>query len=110
MALAPRTVQNTLACVPHAGPFETGANHSLASGFDDARADKQVLAAKVRVARARGIGFKVGGLAASLFENFRVGGKDGTKRAYQLFDFSLVEPALLVHLHPGFLGHGLVGM
>jgi len=47
MALAPRTVQNTSACVPHSRPLAAGADDSLAAGFDDACADEQLLRAEL---------------------------------------------------------------
>jgi hypothetical protein len=49
----------------HAGLLEAGADDGLASGFDDARANKQVLATKLRVAHTRGT-LKVNCLDANL--------------------------------------------
>jgi len=104
MALAPRTVQNIPDC------FQPGADHSLAPGFDHPRADKQVLAAKLGKAHALGISLEVAGLGANLLGHLGIGGNDGTKRNHQLFDFALVEQASLVHLHPDFLVHLVIGM
>jgi hypothetical protein len=42
----------------HAGLLEARTDDGLASGFDDARADKQMLAAKLGVAYALGISLK----------------------------------------------------
>jgi hypothetical protein len=57
----------------HAGLLEAGADDGLASGFDDARADKQVLAAKLGVAHALGISFKIICLDAQFLDNFWIG-------------------------------------
>ena len=48
-------------CPEDVGPFEPRADYGFASGFDDAGADKQVPAAKLRVAHAFGISLQVGG-------------------------------------------------
>ena len=46
-------------CPEHSRPLETGADHSLAAGLDDARADKQVLAAELGIAHADSIPLEV---------------------------------------------------
>ena len=76
----------------HAGLLEPGADYGLASGFDDARAEKQVLAAKLGVAHALGISLKAICLDADLF------------------DLPLVQQSPLVLLHPGILFRSVVGM
>jgi hypothetical protein len=53
--------------------FEAGADHVFAAGLDDARADEQVLAAKLWIAHALGISLKVVGLGANLLQKFGVG-------------------------------------
>jgi hypothetical protein len=57
----------------HAVLLEAGADDGLASGFDDARADEQVLAAKLGVADALGISFKIICLDAQFLDNFWIG-------------------------------------
>ena len=104
MALAPRTVQN----IPEL--FEAGSDHGFASGFDHARTDEEVLAAELGIAHALGIPLKVVGLGADLFRDFGIAGRDGAERGHELFDFSLVQQALLVELHPGFLLSFVVGV
>jgi hypothetical protein len=59
-------------CSEHAEPFEPGADYGFASGFDDAGADKQVLAAKLRVAHAFGISLQVGGFDVDLLDEIGV--------------------------------------
>ena len=78
LALARRTVQNTLACVPHAGLFEAGADDRSTSGFDDAGAEEEVLAAEVRVAHAGCVALEVVGLGAKLVPPLGIGGRDGS--------------------------------
>jgi hypothetical protein len=46
----------------HAGLFEAGTNHALATGFDDTGADKQVLASDFGVSHAFGVALKVSSL------------------------------------------------
>ena len=60
-------------CPEHAGLFEAGTDYGFASGFDDAGADKQVLAAELGVAHALGISLKVVCLDANLLDDFRIG-------------------------------------
>ncbi len=74
----------------HAGLLEAGADYGPASGFDDARADKQVLAAKPGVVHALGISLKVICLDANLFDDFRMGGIDGAQREGQFFDLPFI--------------------
>ena len=57
----------------HAGLLEPGTYYGLASGFDDTRADKQVLAAKLGVAHALGVSLKVICLDTKLFDDFGIG-------------------------------------
>ena len=57
----------------HAGLLEPGTDYGLASGFDDAGADKQVLAAKLGVAHAFGFSLKVCGFDAQLLDDFGIG-------------------------------------
>ena len=57
----------------HAGLLETGADDGLASRFDDARADKQVLAPKLGVKHALGISFEIICLDAQFLDNFWIG-------------------------------------
>ena len=57
----------------HAGLFETLADHGLAAGFDDAKADKQVWVTKLGVAHAFGISLQVGGFDAKLLDDFGIG-------------------------------------
>ena len=107
MALAPRTVQN----IP--GAFEAGSDHGFASGFDDARAHEEVLAAELGVAHALGIPLKIVCLGADLLRDFGVAGFEGAERAHELFDFPLVQQALLVESSSspfaGLHGWGTVG-
>ena len=77
MAFAPRTVQNTFACVPHAGLLETGTDYGLAARLDHTRADEKVLSAKLGVAHALRVPFKVVGLNADLPIHLGIGGRDG---------------------------------
>src|SRR5450432_676758 len=46
-------------CPEHAGLLETRADDSLASGFDDTGADKEVLRSKLGVAHALGVSLEV---------------------------------------------------
>ena len=94
----------------HPGSFETGADHGLAAGLNDAGADEQVLAAELGIAHALGVVFEVTGFAANLLGSFVVGGIDGAKRLHQRFDFSLVQGAFLMDLHPGLLVRGVIGV
>src|ERR1039458_7274572 len=57
----------------HAGLFETRADYGFAAGFDDARADEQMLGAECGVAHALGVFLKVVGLDADLFRQLRIG-------------------------------------
>lgn len=104
MALAPRTVQNMPDCL------RREPTTALHPGFDNIRADKEMLAAELCVAHAGCIFLKVVGLDTNLLEDFRIGGVDGGQRENQLFDFSLVKESLLVDLHPDFLAPFVVGM
>src|SRR5882724_4384510 len=97
-------------CPEHPRLFEAGTDHGLAASFDDSRADKEVLEAKLGIAHALGISFKVVRLGANLVDHFGICGNDGTKCEYQLFDFALVEQPPLVDLHPSFLVHFVIGM
>jgi hypothetical protein len=96
-------------CPEHARLLEAGTDYGFASRFDDARADKQVLAAKLGVAHAFGISLKVACLDANLLDYLRIDYIDGAQREDQLFDFSLVQQPLMF-LHPSFLLHGVVGV
>ena len=62
-----------------------------------------MLATKLGIAHALRISFEVIGLGANLLGHLRMSRADGPQRAHQFFDFSLVQQALLVDLHPGFL-------
>jgi tetratricopeptide (TPR) repeat protein len=53
---------------------------------------------------------KAGSFDAKLLSHFGIGRVDGAKRAHQLFDFPLVQQALLVNLHPGFLAALVTGV
>ena len=75
----------------HPRLFEPGTDYGLAPGFDHPRADKEVLVTKLGIAQARCVSLKVVGLDANFLDHFGVGGNDGMKGAYQLFDFPLVE-------------------
>jgi hypothetical protein len=57
----------------HAGLFQAGTDDSLASGFDDTRADEQVLTAELRVPHTFGISLKVVCLSADLIRNIGIG-------------------------------------
>ncbi len=57
----------------HTGLFEAGTDDGSATGFDHAGADKQVLAAKLGVAHARGVALKVIRLNANLFQKVGIG-------------------------------------
>src|ERR1039457_3686116 len=78
--------------------------------FCPCRADKEVLTAELGITHARCISRKVIRLGANLLDHFGIGGYEGTKRDYQLFDFALVEQATLVDLHPSFLVGVVIGM
>jgi hypothetical protein len=54
----------------HAGLLEAGADDGLASRFDHARADKQVLAAKLGVTHALGISLEIICLDAQFLDNY----------------------------------------
>ena len=54
----------------HAGLFEARTDYGFRSGFNDTRADKQVPAAKLRVANALGISLKLICFDAKLFDDF----------------------------------------
>jgi len=73
IALAPRTVQNTLACVPQSGLFAVGTDYGLAASFDDTGADEQVLTTEFGIAHALGVVVKVTGLNADPFRQLRTG-------------------------------------
>jgi len=53
--------------------FQAGTDDSLASGFDDTRADEQVLTAELRVPHTFGISLKVVCLSADLIRNIGIG-------------------------------------
>jgi len=74
-------------CPELAGLLEAGTDHGFASRFDDARADKQVLATKLGVAHALGISLKATGLDANFLDNFRMGCMDGAMRKDQFSIF-----------------------
>ena len=59
-------------CPEHAGLLEAGTDYCFAARFDDAGADKQVLAAKLGVAHAFGISLQVGGFDADLLDEVGV--------------------------------------
>ena len=61
----------------HSRPFETGSDHGFASGFDDARAHQEVLAAELGVAHALRISLEVVCLGANLLRDFGVAGFEG---------------------------------
>jgi len=69
-----------------------------------------VLTAEFWIAHAFRVSLKVIRLDANLLDHFRIGGNDGTKCGYQLFDFALVEQTFLVDLHPRFLIQFVIGM
>src|SRR5665811_2528842 len=75
----------------HAGLFEASTDYGFAPGFDNAGADKEMLAAELWVAHAGCILGKVVRLDTELLDDFRVGGGDGAQGENQLFDFSLVK-------------------
>src|SRR3954469_20625148 len=85
-------------CAPdrpeHPGSFETGTDHGLAAGLDDARADKQVLSAELGISHPFRIPLEVIRLGANLLGHFAIGGVDRSKRAHQLLDFAFVEQSL----------------
>ena len=60
----------------HPRLFETCADHRLAACFDDARADKQVLAAKLGIAHTLCISLEVVCLGANLVGYLETGGVD----------------------------------
>src|ERR1039457_1175972 len=93
----------------HAGLFETRADYGLAAGFDDTRADEQMLCAEFGIAHALGIFLKVVGLNADLFRQLRIGRNDGTKRGHQIFNLPLIQQRVLMDNHPAFLLSLLVG-
>ena len=97
-------------CPKHSGPLETGTDHGLATGFDDAGTNKQMLASKFGIAHAVSVPREVVGLDTNLLEYFGIGGIDDAKLANQLFDFALVEQPFLVDLHPGFLFDLAIGV
>src|SRR5439155_12776574 len=61
----------------HSRTFETGSDHGFTSGFDDARAHKEVLATKLGIFHPLRVALKVVGLAAYLLDDFRMAGRDG---------------------------------
>ena len=79
----------------HARLFKSRTDDGLATGLNDTRADKEVLRAKLGVAHALGVSFEVIRFAANLFAHLGIGGMDRAKRRQQLFDFALIEPALV---------------
>ena len=87
----------------HARPFQAGTDHRLAARFDDARAHKEVLAAKLGIAHALCVLLKVVRFAADLLGDFGRVGLDQAQGAHQLFDLALIQQALLVNVHPSFL-------
>lgn len=60
----------------HSRPFQAGANHGFAAGFDHARSHKQVLAAKLRIAYALRVLLKVVRLGADLLGDFGKADRD----------------------------------
>src|ERR1700723_1470236 len=87
----------------HSRLFETRAGHRLASSFNHTRANKQVLAAKFGITHPLSIPREAIGLGANLLVQGGLADVDGPERAYQFFDFPLVQQAFLVALHPSFL-------
>src|SRR5271166_1211668 len=68
----------------HAGLFEASTDYGFAPGFDNAGADKEMLAAELWVAHAGCILGKVVRLDTELLDDFRVGGGDGAQGENQL--------------------------
>ena len=73
-------------CPEYAGLLEARPDDRLASRFDDPRADKQVLAAKLRVAHTLDVSLKIICLDAQIHDNFWIYCIDGPKRDDKFFD------------------------
>src|ERR1017187_5390558 len=94
----------------HSRKLETAADDGFAPGFDDARADKEMLLAKLRVAHALGILLEIFRLDPNLVGDLRTGGFDRPQRNDKFLDLPLVEQSLLMDVHPGFLLYFVVGI
>jgi len=81
----------------HAGSFKATADHCLASGFDNARPNEQLLVAELRITHSRGIAFEVISLHAELVCQQWIGTFRAAQIAHELLDFADIELAL-----PGF--------
>src|SRR5690348_10648250 len=67
-------------CKEHARAFETRTDDRLASSFDDAGANKQMLTAILGISHALRVALKVFGLGADLLGNFGIVGIDRIDR------------------------------
>src|SRR5947209_5458179 len=79
-----------------AGLFEAMTDDSFAAGFDDARADEQVLLAELGVVHASGVGGKIVGFVADLLRQVGIGGVHGMKRGDEFRDVAFIEPTFLM--------------
>src|ERR1700692_5035827 len=87
----------------HSRSLETRTDHCFAAGFDYPRTHEQVLATELGITHPLRISFEVMGLDTNLLGQEGIAGGDGSQHTHQLFDFSFVQQALLVDLHPSFL-------
>src|SRR5208283_3357899 len=92
----------------HSRTFEARSDHGFASSFDDAGTDEEVLAAELGVAHALGVPFEIIGFRADLLRDCGMAGGEGAEHAHELFDFPLVQQALLVKLYPGLQLRGII--
>jgi hypothetical protein len=77
----------------HAGLLEPGTDHSLASGLDYTRSDKEMLPAKLGVTNAIRVPLEAFRLCANLVGHLGIAEIDGAQSDHELFDFALAEPS-----------------
>lgn len=81
----------------HAGPFETGTDYGLTTGFDDARADEQMPAAEFWRLHAPGVSLEVIGFQSNLLNHCGMGGVERANGGHQLLDFAFASLGLFLH-------------
>src|SRR3984957_4628034 len=81
----------------HTRLFASRANQDLASGFDYASADEQMLTAEFGVAHPFPVVFEIANFDADLVGQFRIGGIDRAECGYQLFDLAFLQQVLVNH-------------
>ncbi len=89
-------------CPEHSRLLAAGAVDGLATGFDDAGADEQMLRTQFGLAHALGVLVKVSASMRTSSDN-STSDRLMTERGHQFFNFALIQECVLMDDHPAFL-------